>query len=134
MLGDLQKFLFRGNVIDLAVAVVIGAAFEAVVQALVRDLVTPLIAALVGTPNFGHLAFTLHHARFPYGDFLNALISFLLVGAAVFYLVVVPANAIAARVARRRPAPAPTTKLCPECCGEVPVAARRCMHCTSALS
>ena len=131
MLQDFQKFLFRGNLIDLAVAVVVGTAFSAVVTALVKDLITPLIAALVGSPHFSGLSFTLHRSVFDYGDFLNALVTFVLVAAAVFYMVVLPMNLVQARAARGRAPQAPTTKACPECCSQIPVAAKRCAFCTS---
>ena len=128
-----KQFLMRGNVVDLAVAVVIGAAFGAVVTALVKDLVTPIIAALVGKPDFSSLVFTVNGSRFLIGDFINAVVSFLLIAAAVYFFVVLPVNAITARM-RRGDAPAdPTTKRCPECLSEIPIAARRCAFCTSAL-
>jgi large conductance mechanosensitive channel len=123
----------RGNVVDLAVAVVIGAAFGAVVTALVKDLITPLIAAIFGKPDFSSVAFTINGSRFPVGDFINALVSFVLIGAAVYYLVVLPVNALLARVRRGEVPPDPTTKKCPECLSEIPLAARRCAFCTSTL-
>lgn len=129
MLADFKQFLLRGNVIDLAVAVVIGAAFGAVVTALVKDLVTPLIAALGGEPDFSGLTFTINESRFLYGDFLNALISFLTISAVIFFLVVKPMNALMARRAQE-PAAANTRK-CPECISEIPKAARRCAFCTA---
>ncbi len=128
-----RQFLLRGNVIDLAVGVVIGVAFGALVASLVRDLLTPLIAALIGQPDFSALSFTINNSVFTYGSFLNALISFLLIGAAVYYFVVLPVNALMAR-ARTEPPADPTTRKCPECLSEVPVAARRCAHCTATLS
>ncbi len=128
-----RQFLLRGNVIDLAVGVVIGAAFGAVVTSLVKDLLTPLIAALIGQPDFSALSFTINNSRFTYGSFLNALISFVLIGAAVYYFVVLPVNALMTR-ARTEPPADPATRRCPECLGEIPIAARRCAHCTSALS
>ncbi len=128
-----KRFLMRGNVVDLAVAVVIGAAFGAVVTAFVKDLITPLIAAVAGKPDFSALALTINGSRFPIGDFLNALVSFLMVAAAIYFFVVAPMNALA-EMRKRGDAPAdPTTKLCPECLSEIPIAARRCAHCTSAL-
>jgi len=134
MLKGFRQFIFRGNVVDLAVGVVMGAAFGAVVTALVKDLLTPLIAAIFGKPDFSALTFEVNEARFLYGDFINALVSFLLIGAAVYFAVVVPMNAITARL-RRGEAPAdPVTKRCPECLSEVPKAARRCAHCTSSLT
>jgi large conductance mechanosensitive channel len=128
-----KRFLLRGNVIDLAVAVVIGGAFGAVVTALVKDLLTPLIAAVAGKPDFSALAFTINGSRFLVGDFLNALVSFVMIAAAIYFVVVAPVNAIAER-RRRGEAPAdPTTKRCPECLSEVPIGARRCAFCTSLL-
>lgn len=125
--------MLRGNVVDLAVAVVIGGAFGAVVAALVKDLLTPLIAALVGKPDFSAIEFTVNGSRFPIGDFINAVVSFLLVALAIYVFVVVPMNQLQARLHRGQPTPDPTTKQCPECLSEVPIAARRCAHCTTAL-
>lgn len=130
MLQEFRNFLFRGNVIDLAVAVVIGAAFSAVVGALVKDLLTPLIAAIVGKPDFSRLVFTVHHSQFAYGDFLDAAISFVLMAAAVFYLVVLPMTMFRRPAA---PAPAPQTKQCAECCSEIPLEAKRCKFCTAQI-
>jgi large conductance mechanosensitive channel len=134
MFSGFRQFIMRGNVIDLAVAVVIGGAFGVVVAALVKDLVTPLIGALVGTPDFSALVFTVNGSKFPIGDFINAVVSFLLVSAAVYYAIVLPVNAITARMKRGETPPDPTTKKCPECLSEVPVAARRCAFCTSPLT
>jgi large conductance mechanosensitive channel len=131
MFSGFRQFILRGNVIDLAVAVVIGAAFAAVVAALVKDLLTPLIGAFVGTPDFSALTFTVNGSRFLIGDFINALVAFLLIAAAVYYAVIVPVNAIAARRNRGEAPPDPTTKKCPECLSEIPIAARRCAFCTS---
>jgi large conductance mechanosensitive channel len=133
MLSGFRQFLLRGNVIDLAVAVVIGGAFGAVVTALVKDLLTPLIAAFVGTPDVSALTFTINSSVFRIGDFVNAVLSFALIAAAVYFVVVVPMNAMAARRSRGLAPPDPTTKACPECLSHVPVAARRCAFCTSAL-
>ena len=133
MMSGFRQFILRGNVIDLAVAVVIGAAFGAVVTALVKDLVTPLIGAVFGKPDFSALTVTMNGTQFMVGDFINAIISFLLVAAAVYYVIVVPVNAITARRNRGEAPPDPTTKKCPECLSEVPVAARRCAFCTSPL-
>jgi len=129
---DFKQFLLRGNVVDLAVAVVIGAAFGAVVAALVKDLLTPLIAAIFGSHDFSNLAFTIHHSRFAYGDFVNVLIAFVTIAAAVFYVVVKPVNALMAR-RRTEPPVDETTRQCPECLSDIPVAARRCAFCTSSL-
>jgi large conductance mechanosensitive channel len=134
MFKGFKEFILRGNVIDLAVAVVIGAAFGAVVTALTKDLLTPLIAALVGQPDFSTIKFTVNGSEFLIGDFVNALIAFLLVAAAIYFFVVAPMNAIIARRRRGEPSPDPTTKKCPECLSEVPVAARRCAFCTQPVA
>lgn len=129
-----RQFMLRGNVLDLAVAVVMGAAFGVVVTALVKDLITPLIAALVGKPDFSAIVFTVNGSKFPIGDFINALFAFVMVGAAVYFFVVLPVNSLMARVNRGEAPPDPTTKTCPECLSEVPIGARRCAHCTSPLA
>jgi large conductance mechanosensitive channel len=133
MLTGFRQFIMRGNVIDLAVAVVIGAAFGSVVTAFVKDLLTPLIAAAVEQPDFSAIVFTVNGSAFLIGDFLNALLSFLLVSGAVYFFVVVPINALVARQRRGEPSPDPTTKKCAECLSDVPIAARRCAFCTSPL-
>jgi large conductance mechanosensitive channel len=134
MLSGFKQFILRGNVVDLAVGVVIGAAFGSVVTAFTTDLLTPFIAALVGKPDFSAVNFTVGTAVFKLGDFLNALVAFLLVAAAVYFFVVTPINALIART-RKAPAPAdPTTKKCPECLSEIPIDARRCAHCTTPLT
>jgi large conductance mechanosensitive channel len=130
MLKGFRQFILRGNVVDLAVGVVIGAAFGGVVTALTKDLLTPLIAALVGKPDFGSISFAVRGTPFPVGDFINALVSFLLVAAAVYFFVVAPLNALMTRL-HKAPKPAdPTTKKCPECLSEIPIEARRCSFCT----
>jgi large conductance mechanosensitive channel len=130
MLSGFKQFILRGNVVDLAVGVVVGAAFGAVVTAFTKALITPLIALLVGKPDFSALGFTVHGTVFPVGEFVNALVSFLLIAAAVYFFVVTPINALVARM-RKAPAPAdPTTKKCPECLSEIPIDARRCSFCT----
>ena len=129
LLTDFKKFLFRGNVMDLAVAVVVGTAFTAVVKALVADLLTPLIAAIFGAHDFGALKFTLNGSTFAYGDFINNLITFVSVAAAVFFLVVTPIDWLMERRAQEDP----DTKQCPECDSAIPVKARRCPECTSQL-
>ena len=134
MLKGFKQFILRGNVLDLAVAVVIGAAFGAVVTALVKDLITPLIAAIVGKPDFSAIQFEINSSKFLIGDFINALISFLLVSAAVYFFVVLPMNALIARMRRGEAPPDPTTKECPECLSAIPIAARRCAFCTSAVA
>jgi large conductance mechanosensitive channel len=129
MLSGFKQFILRGNVVDMAVGVVIGAAFGGVITALTKDLLTPLIAALVGKPDFSAVTFTVNGTVFPLGDFINAAISFLLIAAAVYFFVVTPINALVARM-RKSAAPAdPTTKKCPECLSEIPTEARRCAHC-----
>jgi large conductance mechanosensitive channel len=133
MLKEFKKFLLRGNVVDLAVAVVVGAALVGVVNAMVKDVITPLIAAVGGEPNFSGLTFTINGSHFLYGDLINAIISFLVIATIVFYLLVMPVNALIAR-SRHEPPPDPTTKKCPECIGEIPLQARRCMFCSSELS
>ena len=130
MLSGFKQFILRGNVVDLAVGVVIGAAFGGVVTSLTTDLLTPLIAAIVGKPDFSAVTFTMGSAVFKVGNFLNALVSFLLIAAAVYFFVVTPINALVARM-RKAPAPAdPTTKKCKECLSEIPLDARRCAFCT----
>jgi large conductance mechanosensitive channel len=134
MLSGFKQFILRGNVVDLAVGVVIGAAFGSVVTAFTKDVLTPFIAAVVGKPDFSSLGFTINGTAFPVGDFINAAVSFLLVAAAVYFFVVTPINALIARM-RKSPAPAdPTTKKCPECLNEIPIDARRCGFCTQPLA
>lgn len=128
-----KQFLLRGNVVDLAVGVVIGAAFGSVVTAMVKDLLTPLIAAVVKAPDFSGLYFTLNGSKFLYGEFVNAAIAFVIVATAVYFFVVLPINALIAR-AKREPPADPTTKKCPECLSEIPIGARRCAFCTSVIS
>ncbi|HYL08160.1 MAG TPA: large conductance mechanosensitive channel protein MscL [Candidatus Udaeobacter sp.] len=125
-----RAFLLRGNVVDLAVAVVIGVAFGTVVTAFVKDLVTPLIAALGGKPDFASLYFTVNNSKFLYGDFINAVVAFLIIAAVIYFFVVVPVNALIAR-SRKEPPADPTTKKCSECLSEIPIGARRCAFCTS---
>ncbi|MFI5267610.1 MAG: large conductance mechanosensitive channel protein MscL [Chloroflexota bacterium] len=129
-MSGFKKFLLRGSLIDLAIAVVIGAAFGAVVAALVKDLITPLIAAIGGKPDFSALSFTINSSKFLYGDFINALIAFVIIAAVVYYLVFLPVNALMERYRAEPPAPAPTRK-CPECLSDIPIAARRCAFCAS---
>jgi len=129
-----RQFILRGNVVDLAVGVVMGAAFGTVVSALVKDFLTPLIAALVGKPDFSAIGFEINGTKFAIGDFINALISFLLIAAAVYFFVVLPVNTLIARVKRGEAPPDPTTKKCPECLSDIPIAARKCAFCTSAIA
>jgi large conductance mechanosensitive channel len=126
---DFKQFLLRGNVVDLAVGIVIGLAFAAVVQALVRDLLTPLVAAIFGKPDFSALTFKVNRSVFRYGDFLNSVISFVTIALAVFFFVVKPVNALISRFHHETP-PDPTTRKCPECLSEIPLQARRCAFCT----
>jgi large conductance mechanosensitive channel len=129
-----RTFILRGNVVDLAVGVVIGAAFGAVVTALVKDLITPFIAAIVGKPDFSQIGFAVGSTQFPVGDFINALFSFLLISAAVYFFIVLPVNTLVARAKRGEVAPDPTTKKCTECLSEIPIAARKCAFCTSVVA
>ena len=128
-LQNFKNFLFRGNVVDLAVAIVVGTAFTALIKAFVSDILTPIIAAIVGKPNFENLSFTIHHSQFLYGDLINNLITFVSVAAVVFFFVVTPINALMARRSKEDP----TTKPCPECTSAIPLAAKRCPFCTSEI-
>lgn len=133
MLKGFKQFILRGNVVDMAVGVVVGAAFASVVGAFTKDLLTPFLAAIVGKPDFSAIKFTINGSMFAVGDFINALVSFVLVAAAVYFFVVTPINALVSRM-RKAPAPAdPTTKKCPECLSEIPIDARRCAHCAQPL-
>ena len=132
MLKDFRAFILRGNVVDLAVAVVVGAAFGAVVSALVAGIITPIIS-IPGKTNFGDLHFTIRHSVFAYGAVLNAIISFLAISAAVFFFVVVPVNKLMTR-RKTEPDVESTTRDCPECLSSIPIGARRCMFCTSEVS
>lgn len=134
MLKEFKKFIMRGNVIDLAVAVVVGTAFNAVIQGVVKDLLTPLIASIGGQKNFALLTFKLHGSTFLYGDVINLLISFLLIAAVVFFFVVQPINKLQARANRNKTPEEPTEKKCPECLSTIPKAATRCAFCTAKLS
>ena len=133
MLQEFKKFLLRGNVIDLAVGIVIGASFGTVVTALVSDILTPLIAAVAKVPDFSNLFLELNGSKFMYGHFLNAVISFVLVAAAIFFFVIKPMNVLVAKT-KKDPLPDPTTKKCPECLGEIPIKAKRCMYCAQIVS
>jgi large conductance mechanosensitive channel len=130
---EFKQFLLRGNVVDLAVGIVIGAAFAAVVQAAVTDLLTPLIAAVFGQPDFNDLTFTINRSRFRYGHFLNVLIAFVTIAIVVFFFVVKPINRLM-ELSRRRESPDPSTRKCPECLSEIPIDARRCAFCTSEVA
>jgi large conductance mechanosensitive channel len=133
MFKEFREFVLRGNVVDLAVAVVIGAAFGAVVTAFVKDLITPLIAAIGGEPDFSALSFTINDSKFLYGDFINVLLSFLIIAAVIFFFVVKPLNTLMARRKAGEPVDE-TVRACPECLSDIPVAARRCAFCTAEVS
>jgi large conductance mechanosensitive channel len=132
-MSGFQKFILRGNVVDLAIAVVIGVAFGTVVQALVKDLITPLIGAFGGVPDFSAVFFTVNNSRFLIGDFINAVLAFIVVAAVVYYFAVLPINRLVARFSPEPPAPAPTRE-CPECLSKIPVKARRCAFCTAVVA
>jgi len=137
MLKDFRKFILRGNVVDLAVAVVVGAAFSAIVTSLVKDLVTPLIGVITGSQDgkpadFSSHYFVIHGSKFLYGDFINAVISFLVISAVIFFLVVQPLNKILARLnPKEETADVPVQRECPECLSAIPVKAKRCKYCTA---
>lgn len=129
MLDGFKKFILRGNVVDMAVGVVVGAAFGGVVTELTKAFLMPLIQLVVGKPDYSNLKFTIRSTPFPIGNFINACISFLLIAAAVYFFVVVPVNMLIARMHRGDKPADPTTKKCTECLSEIPIAARRCAHC-----
>jgi large conductance mechanosensitive channel len=133
MFKEFRQFILRGNLVDLAVAVVIGTAFTALVNSLVKSLITPLIAAVGGDADFSNLAFTINGSRFLYGDFINALITFLTVSAVMFFLVIKPVNALLERF-RPEPKVDQETRECPQCLSDIPVAAKRCAFCTSTVA
>ena len=129
MLSGFKQFIMRGNVVDLAVGVVMGGAFGAVVASLTKDLITPIIAALVGKPDFSAIQLKIGEGVFGVGNFLNAVVGFLLVATAIYIFVVMPMNAVTARMNKGEAPAAPTTKPCKECLSEIPIAAHRCSHC-----
>jgi large conductance mechanosensitive channel len=130
MIKGFKQFILRGNVVDLAVGVVIGASFGAVVTSLVKDIITPLISALIKAPDFSGLMFTINGSNFMYGNFLNTLISFLIVACAVYFLVVTPINTLIKKTRKEKPLD-DTTKKCTECLSEIPIEAKKCAYCTS---
>jgi len=130
-LRGFKQFILRGNVIDLAVGIMIGAAFNSVINALVKDLMTPLIAAIVAKPDFSKFSFAIHGSQFAYGDFLNNLISFLITAVAVYFFVVLPINKLNEKLGPKGPPPEATTKQCADCLSNIPAKARRCAYCTS---
>jgi large conductance mechanosensitive channel len=131
-MNGFKQFLLRGNVVDIAVGIVVGAAFGTVVTSFVKDLLTPLIAAIIRQPDFSAIKFELNGSKFLVGDFVNSVVSFVIIAAAVYFAVVLPINALVAR-ARKQPPVDPTTKKCPECISEIPLQAKRCAFCSSAL-
>ena len=133
MLKEFKQFLLRGNVVDLAVGVVAGASFGTIVTALVKDVLTPLIAAIAKVPDFSNLFFTINGSKILYGDFINAIVSFLLISATIFFFVVKPMNLLIAKT-KKDPIPDPTTKKCPECLSEIPIAAKRCLYCAQLVA
>lgn len=134
MLSDFKKFILRGNVVDLAVAVVIGASFGAIVTSLVKDIITPLIAAIVGKSDFSNLSFTLNNSKILYGDFINGIVSFLLIASVIFFLIVQPLNKFQTLANSRKAPEDPTEKKCPECFNSVTILATRCMYCTAKIA
>ncbi|HEV8218979.1 MAG TPA: large conductance mechanosensitive channel protein MscL [Streptosporangiaceae bacterium] len=134
LLSEFRQFILRGNVVDLAVGIVIGVAFTGVVQALVRDFINPLIAALFGKPDFSRFRFTVHHAVFSYGDFINHALTLIIIGVAVFFLVVKPVNVMVDRFHLSPKSPSPSTKTCPACFTDIPLKASKCPNCTSELA
>jgi large conductance mechanosensitive channel len=133
MIKEFRSFLFRGNVVDLAIAVVIGAAFGAVVTALVDDIVMPIVGIFGGSPDFSSNTFTINGSLFKWGHFITALISFIIIAAVIFFVVVKPMNMLMARMKRGEVEPDPTTRACPECLSLVPIAATRCAFCAQPL-
>jgi large conductance mechanosensitive channel len=126
---EFKQFLMRGNLVELAVAFVMGVVFSALLKAFIADLITPIIGLIFGQPNFEALTFRINSSQFLYGDFLNNLITFLTTAFVIFMFVVKPYNTLTARRAKEDP----TVKECPECTSEIPIKARRCPMCTSTL-
>lgn len=134
MFSEFRKFILRGNVVDLAVAVVVGSAFNSVVQGIVKDLITPLIAAIGGKPSFSNLAFRLHGSVFMYGDIINLIVSFLIIAAVIFFMVVQPLNKLQNIANRSKTPEEPSDRKCPECLSTIPKAAKRCAFCTAKIA
>lgn len=130
MLKGFRDFILRGNVVDLAIAVIIGAAFNAIVTSLVGDVLNPLIAAIIGKPDFSGVILHVGHGAIKVGNFMNAVVSFLIVASVVYFCIVLPLNHFLAKLKKPEEAAAPTTKACPECLSDIPLAAKRCAHCT----
>ncbi len=133
MLKGFKQFVLRGNVVDLAVGVVIGASFSAVVTSLVNNILTPFIGVILKSPDFSGLAFTINNSKFMYGNFLNALIAFIIVAVTVYFFVVIPINTLVSRSRKEKPLD-PTTKKCTECLSEIPIEAKKCAYCTSTIN
>ncbi|MFA6797409.1 MAG: large conductance mechanosensitive channel protein MscL [Candidatus Paceibacterota bacterium] len=133
IINGFKQFILRGNVVDLSVGVVIGAAFTGLVNAIVKDLLTPFIGAIAKVPDFSGLKFTVNGSQFLYGDFLNVFISFVIVAATVYFFVVLPVNTLIAKIKREEKQSEPTTKKCPECLSDIPLEAKRCAHCTTRI-
>ena len=133
MINGFKKFILRGNVVDLAVGVVIGASFSAVVTSLVNNILTPFIGVIIKSPDFSTLTFTINGSKFMYGNFLNALIAFIIVAFTVYFFVVIPINALISKTRKEKPLEE-TKKNCPECLSEIPIEAKRCAFCTSLIN
>lgn len=133
MLKGFKTFLIRGNVVDLAIGVMIGAAFQSVVNSLVKDLLTPFVSAITKQPNFSNFSFTIHGSQFQYGDFVNNIVSFVITAATIYFFIVLPINKLNERFKKPGPPQAEKTKKCPECMSEIPKEARRCAYCTAWL-
>lgn len=133
IINGFKQFILRGNVVDLSVGVVIGAAFTSLVNAIVKDLLNPFIGAIAKVPDFSGLKFTINGSQFLYGDFLNVFISFVIVATTVYFFVVLPVNTLIAKTKREEKQAEPTTKKCPECLSDIPLEAKRCAHCTTRI-
>lgn len=133
MLDGFKKFLLRGNVVDLAVAVVIGAAFKDIIDSMVKGLITPLIGVFGAVPDFSALSFTINGSRFLVGEFVNAIVAFIILAAVIYFLVIVPVNRMMARYQSTEPVPQ-TTRECPECLSKIPLKATRCAFCSAAIA
>lgn len=134
MLKGFKQFILRGNVIDLAIGVVIGAAFGTVVSSLVQDILNPFISAIFKSPDFSGLSFSVNGSQFMYGNFINAVISFLVVAFAVYFFIITPVNKLISYTKKDKESIDPSTKKCPECLSEIPIDAKKCAFCTSVLT
>lgn len=133
-LGGFKQFILRGNVVDLAVGVVFGASFSGLINAIVKDLITPLIGVIFTQPDFSQLHLTVRGSKFLIGDFFNVALSFFMVAFAAYFFIVLPVNALVARTKKNPHAADPTSKKCPECLSEIPIAAKRCAHCAQPVA